>query len=168
MDTKAKRIDLDKGVFTANGKTYYIEGELSIERYCEYQILEKELGFGVTMKSMFESLNMLWTHLNKMEFAEASVKVNNMIRGFAKMEEREPTILKICALYMNEENEDRSTINESMITDKIRNWKEEGLEMKDFFSVALGSVHGITDVYRKVARIISGEEKPGALSTKND
>lgn len=160
-NNQIKRIDLEGGVFMANGKKYFIEGQLTIARYMEFQVFEKELGFGVTFQSLFNGLNELWGYLNKMQFAEASVKVNDMIRGCAKIEEREPAVLKICALYINEENEDRFTITDDMITNKIRDWKTEGYDMKDFFMVAFSSVSGIIDASQKVSRIISGLEKPG-------
>lgn len=158
--TQLKRIDMEKGVFQANGKTYYIEGSLSIERYAEYQILEKELGLGVSFKSLFDGLQGLWHNLNKMQFAEASVKVNDMIRGVAKLEEREPAVLKICALYFNTEDEDRTTITHDQITQKIQDWKIEGLDMRDFFDHAFKLVNGFLSAYQKVSRIISGLEKP--------
>lgn len=159
--TELKRIDLEKGVFQANGKTYRIEGSLSIERYCEFQILEKELGFGVTFKSMFDTLNVLWTQINKMEFGMAAVTLNDTMRGMARLEEREPVVLKICALYINADGEDRSAFSQDMITQKIYDWKTEGYDMKDFFQVAFGSVTGFTEIYNRVSRIISGQEKPG-------
>lgn len=156
-----KKIDLQNGVFPANGKTYYIESSLTIERYVEFQILEKELGFGVTFKGMFDGLNELWTYINKMQFADAAVKLNNMLRGMAKLEEKEPAVLKICALYINEANEDRSVITQDMITHKIQDWKAEGYDMADFFQVAFTLVPGFIDAYQRVTRIISGQEKPG-------
>lgn len=157
-----KKIDLEKGIFQANGKTYFIESSLTIERYVEFQILEKELGFGVSFKAMFDGLNELWGYLNKMQFAEAAVKLNNMLRGMAKIEEKEPAVLKICALYINEESEDRSVITQDMITHKIQDWKAEGYDMRDFFQLAFTLVPGFIDAYQRVSRIISGLEKPGA------
>ena len=159
--TELKRIDLQKGIFEANGKTYKIEGSLTIERYCEFQILEKELGFGVSFKSMFDTLNVLWTKINKMEFGDAAVTLNDLLRGMAKLEEREPVFLKICALYINTEDEDRSTFSEDLYTQKIHDWKVEGYDMQDFFTVASNSVNGFIDAYQRITRIISGQEKAG-------
>lgn len=159
--TQLKRIDLQKGIFEANGKTYHIEASLTIERYCEFQILEKELAFNLSFKGMFDSLNALWTEVNKMQFGDAAVRINNLLRGMARLEEREPVFLKICALYINTEDEDRSVINQDVITQKIQDWKAEGYDMQDFFMVASNSVSGFIDAYQRITRIISGQEKPG-------
>lgn len=153
-----KRLDLEKGIFEANGKTYHIEGGLSIERYCEFQLLEKEMGYGTTFKAMFENHKKLYGMLNKQRFADCAIEVYNMMKGIAKLEEREPTILKICALFINTPEEDRESISQDLITQKIQDWKAEGLDMRDFFHVASASVNGFLEIYRTVTRIISGEE----------
>lgn len=152
-----KRIDFEKGFFEANGKKYFIEGGMSIERYAEFQIYEKELAYGLTVKGLFDKLGELWRMLNKLKFADAAVLLNDIIRGVSKLEDREPVVLKICALVINEENEDRTQFSQDMITRKILDWKTEGISMADFFRVASGSVNGLQEIYRKAARIISGE-----------
>lgn len=153
-----KRIDFEKGKFTANGKTYTIEGALSIERYAELQILEKELAYGFTVKDIFKKLKQLWEFLNKMKFAEAAVLIRDMMAGATRVGERTPTVLKICALFINTDDEDRATITQEMINKKIEDWKAEGVDMRDFFQVASSSIHGFLEVYESVSRIISDME----------
>jgi hypothetical protein len=153
-----KRIDFETGVFTANGKTYRIEGALSIERYAELQILEKELAYGFTVKNIFDKLKELWNLLNKLKFAEASVLVRDLMAGATRVAERTPTTLKICALFINTEDEDRTTITQETINKKIEDWKAEGIDIRDFFQVASSSISGFLEVYKSVTRIISGKE----------
>lgn len=153
-----KRIDLNKGVFEANGHQYHIEGALSIERYAEFQILEKEMGYGMTFKGIYDKLEKIYTQLNKLKFADAAVELNNIMRGVAKLEEREPVVLKICALFINRADEDRTTINQDVITQKIADWKAEGVDMRDFFLVASNSVNGYLEIYKTVTHTIMGEE----------
>lgn len=153
-----KRLDLSKQSFVANGVTYYIEQALSIERFCEYQILEKEAGFGMTFKKIFENLKELHGLMNNIKFVEASVKLDNLMRGVAKLEEREPTLLKICALFINSAEEDRTSINGDMITKKINDWKEE-YDVRDFFTLALNTVDGFIEIYANATQIISKAEK---------
>lgn len=152
-----KRIDFEAGTFQANGVNYTIEGALTIERYAELQILEKEMGYGVTFKGMFERLQNAYNLLNKQKFADAAVVINDIIRGVAKVQEREPTVLKICALFINADGEDRRALTEDMVNKKIADWKTEGIDMRDFFTVASNSVNGYLDVYRTVTRIISAQ-----------
>lgn len=153
-----KRLDMSKPSFVANGITYHIESALSIERFCEYQILEKEAGFGVTFKNLFNNLKELHALMNNVKFVEAAVKLDNMMRGVAKLEEREPTLLKICALFINTADEDRSTINSDMIGKKIEDWKQE-YDVRDFFQLALNTVDGFLEIYANATQIISGDRK---------
>lgn len=161
-----KRIDLQTGKFTANGVDYQIEGNLSIERYAEFQILEKELAYTTTFKGMYDKMVRLRDLMNKMRFVDAAVELNDLLIGVSKIEEREPTVLKICALFMNTPDEDRTTFTQDMITKKIADWKTEGLDMRDFFQVASDSVAGFLEVYRTVTRIISGTQKNPAVANQ--
>lgn len=156
-----KRIDFEKGKFEANGQTYTIEGALSIERYAELQILEKELAYGFTVKQIFDKLKLLWDYLNKLKFAEAAVLVRDLMAGATRVAERTPTTLKICALFINTDDEDRTTINQEMINKKIEDWKAEGIDMRDFFQVASSSINGFLEVYQSVTRIISAQDGSG-------
>jgi len=151
-----KRIDLNTGVFMANGKEYTVEQFLSVERYVEFQILEKELAFGVTFKAMFDMLDKLESQLNKINFANAAVTLSDIKRGLVKVQEREPVILKICALFMNTKDENRAIITQDMIDTKISDWKAEGLAMNDFFQVALTTVSGFLGIYQRVTQTITG------------
>lgn len=154
-----KRIDMDAGTFEASGKKYFIEGSLSIERYAHFQILEKELAYGFTTKGLYDELKKVTKLLDKLRFVDCAVSLVNLTRGVAKLEEREPVILKICALYCNTEDEDRAIITDDMITKKIQDWKTEGIDMRDFFALASSSVNGLHEIYQSVIRDIS--ETPG-------
>lgn len=151
-----KRLDLKQQSFEANGTKYFIETGLSIERFCEYQILEKEAGFGISFKKIFENLKKVHGLMNEVKFVEAAVALDNLMRGVAKLEEREPTLLKICALFINTTDEDRTTINNDMVVKKIEDWKAE-YDVRDFFTLALNTVDGFLEIYANATRIISGE-----------
>jgi hypothetical protein len=164
-----KRIDFEKGTFSANGKEYCIEGGLSIERYAEMQILEKELAYGFTVKGIFDKLRSLWDLLNKLKFAECVIIVNDLMRGAARVQERENAVLKICALFINYEDEDRTAFSQDLMNAKIKDWQTEGIDVRDFFAVALNSVSGFLEVYQIVTRtILDQTEKPAAVSQKQD
>lgn len=150
-----KRLNLNEPTFTANGRTYYIEQGLSIERYVEFQILEKELAFGMTFQQLINKNKELYKVLNRGELVNASVLVNNIVQGLAKVVEREPTALKMCALFINEEAEDRTVWNQDLIVRKIEDWKREGIDVRDFFALALNSVNGFLNIYNKMCQIIS-------------
>jgi hypothetical protein len=152
-----KRIDLQSGVFEANGKTYTIEQYLSIERYCEHQILEKELAYPMTFKKTWDKLMDIKNHLNKLRFVEASVALMDLLRGWQKIEEREPTVLKICALFCNTEDEDRTIFTKDLYTAKIQDWKKEGYAVNDFFWLASNMVAGLVECYKGLTPTTLGQ-----------
>lgn len=150
-----KRIDFEAGKITGkSGKVYMIESSLSVERYVHFQLYEKEMAYGLTVKGLFDNLKALYELNNKMKFADMAVKLNDLMRGVVKIQERQPAILKICALYINEEGEDRSTCKQDMIDAKVKDWAE--YDIRDFFAVAMRSVHGLIEIYLNVTQSISG------------
>lgn len=158
MATELKRIDLTKPSFYANGIKYNIESSLSIERFCEYQLLEKEAGFNMSFKSLFDNLLELHGLMNSVKFVEAAVLLDNMMRGVAKLEEREPVMLRLCTLFINTDDEDRTIINNDLMVKKIEDWKKE-YDVRDFFTLALNTVDGFLGIYENVSQSILGNKK---------
>jgi hypothetical protein len=156
-----KRIDLTKSSFMANGKEYFIEHGFSIERYCEYQILEKELAFGYTFSKLYEELTTIYNLMNKTKFVECAVMLHNITNGISKVSEREPTMLKLCALFINTADEDRTTVNADLIGRKLEDWKLEGYDVRDFFTLALNTLDGFINVYKKLTQDISQIQSVG-------
>ena len=158
---QVKRIDMESGVFTANGHIYRIEALLSMERYAEYQALEKELIYGMDSKAMFAELRILWNNLDKQQFAASSVKVYDMMKAVQLVQTRESTAIKMCTLFINRDDEDRTKIDTAIMTAKINDWKEEGIAAQDFFVLASSSINGFRELSETITRIVSGLEQPG-------
>lgn len=154
MAKELKKLNPEARSFDANGKTYYIESSLSIARFHQYQIYEKEAGFSLTFKTLVDELKAVYELLNTMKVADASVRINNVLVGTARLQEKESVLLKICALFMNLEDEDRGEINDDMISAKIEDWKNE-YEVEGFFSRALNTVNGFFKHYAEMHQIIS-------------
>jgi hypothetical protein len=153
-----KKIDFQQGWFMANGKKYIIESGFSIERYAFYQKYQIELGYNCTFDKMFQEWERVVMLANKLQFSDIVIIAYNMSRAIAKLDEKEPAVLKLCALFVNEENEDRRTITEDMITAKIRDWQEEGIDVGDFFTLASNTITGFITAYKKVSQSISQAE----------
>jgi hypothetical protein len=149
-----KRIDFEKGSFTANGTDYFIEGSLSAGRYCEFLVMEKEFSYGLTTQALHDKIEELIVLWKKDEF-KAAVMLNDMQRGVLKVTERQPAALKICALFINAKGEDRAVFTNEMLDRKLNDWKAENIAMEDFFSVASNSVNGFLQIYAKLTRNIS-------------
>lgn len=165
-NTALKRIDISKGRFVANKKTYIIETGFSIERYAMYQKLQIETGFGVTFEDMFKNWETVVTLANNLKFSDIVILSYNMGKGMMKLEEKEPLVLKMCALFINEEKEDRRTINDDMISQKIHDWKEEGYDVRDFFTLALNTINGYIDSWKKLTQAISENTETVEQSVK--
>ena len=149
-----KHLDVNASHFFANGKKYIIESDLSIERFVEYQILEKEAGFGITFEDFFNNLENVYNSLNENKIADASVKLYNLMNGVADMKKREPMLLRMATLFINEESEDRATITADRMSAKIEDWKKEYF-VESFFVLASNLVNGYANVYERVIHNIS-------------
>lgn len=157
MEKQLKVLPFDASEFEANGKKYFIETNLSISRFVEYQILEKEAGFGITFDDFYNNLENVYNSLNDNKVADASVKLYNLMSGVINVQKKEPILLKMAALFINEENEDRSTITADQITRKIEDWKTD-FYVEGFFALASNLVSGYATIYARVVQHISERE----------
>lgn len=158
-----KRIDMTKTSFIANGKEYFITSFLSVARFCEFQIFEKEFAYSTDLKTLFKEVNschkMLKEAVNFGTVSDVIVKLDNLQRGIARLEEKEPTALKLCALFINTEKEDPAFWSVDLMNVKIEDFKDSGIEMKDFFQLALTSQHSFIDIYNQMSEKFSQIEK---------
>lgn len=148
MENQVKQIPIDGTPFQANGKTYYLENDLSIDRWIKMQSLQIELGFGVEFEEMQRNWKSILEMAQKSRFADIVIMAHNTVNGISKAYSREPMILKFCALFFNVEGEDTGIITDSMITAKIEDWKAEGLGIDGFFVFSLGKVNGFAESFK--------------------
>lgn len=147
--------------FSANGKNYIIEEKLSIARAIESSKIELELfdmnvsNFKATLIAIYNDLN--GTNPDKtIKFADGAVKVHNLINKMNKAFTMDTMpVLRYCALFINEENEDRRIITDQMIADKINDWQEGGYELISFFLLLLSLVKGGKEEFKKFIQDIS-------------
>lgn len=66
--------------------------------------------------------------------------------GIVKLQEKEPTLLKMAALFINTKDEDRASITQDQISRKIEDWSQE-YDVRDFFQFALSTIKNFTAVY---------------------
>ncbi|MGN6491161.1 MAG: hypothetical protein ACTHLE_04135 [Agriterribacter sp.] len=157
---KLKTIDTAEGTyFVANGKKYYIESSMSVGRYAYFEKIETELGFGRSFAEIIDALKGAMTDINSQKQGEAYVKLSNLIRGIAHMNIKKPHVFRYCALFINSEDEDRSTISEDLINAKFTDWEKEGLDHEPFFSFALNSLPGFRERYTSLIQNTSAGRK---------
>lgn len=140
------------GSFIANEKEYFIEDNLSIDRWIYMQELVVQLGFGVEYQEMQQNWFSVIDMADKQKFAQIVIMAHNMVNGVSKVYSREPMILKFCSLFMNTADEDRGTITEDLISRKIADWKKEGLGIDGFFEFSLLKVKGLAEGFRNATQ----------------
>jgi len=153
-----KKIDLSDLKFTANGKEYFVEPEISAKRFAVMQELEIELGFGVTYKKMFEGLGEAYELLNAGRNADAAVHIHQIREGIAGLENREFPIMQYCACFVNTKDEDRRDWDEKIMAEKIEDWNKEGISYLSFFPLAINMVRGLKVNYVQYIQDTSKKE----------
>lgn len=154
-----KVIDINSKEFVANGKTYYIESSLSFKRFLMYQKLQIECGYEVGFYGLYEKIKKIYELCDKMKFAEIAVLTHNIISGIAKVDERKIPALQLCALFINEKNEDRHIINDDIVDRKIADWEAEKLDILPFFQLAAISMKGFMDAYKEITQTTLENQK---------
>jgi len=141
--------------FEANGKKYIVEDKLSIARSIEASKLELEL-FELNTKTLKGVLISAYNDLNgtnkdkTVKFADAAIKIHNLVNKIDKnLNFKDVPVLRYCALYVNEEKEDRRTITDEQITSKINDWQEGGLEFTGFFLLVLSVLPSVKKDFSK-------------------
>lgn len=135
-----KEINWNEQSFMANGKKYFLEKNVSIQRAVFAESAKIELESGLRLGKYTEDWEKIWKMLNspdKSHFADIAVIVHDHLRSFNNFLQDVPAILKLCACFINSEEEDRRYINQDMVNAKIEDWTKEGLSMKSFFLLGL-------------------------------
>ena len=142
-------IDLSVNSFDANGRKYLVHDSIGIDRYEQYELLQQQIAWGIDFEGMFKKLQNLRDLLNKVQFVDASVQLENMQAGIVrKVEGRAHQVLLMCALFMNREYENTAVWDHTLALEKIADWKAANISMDFFFGFALHLVPGFTDVYK--------------------
>lgn len=136
--TELKTPDAKELKFVANGKNYVIETKLSIARRIVYDKLVAEISTGLDLKEQFTQ----WKEVYQLcqdkspHYADIAVRAHNQMTAVKNWEERRDPIAMLCALFINEETEDRRYITDESIKAKIADWEAEGIDHGFFSHVA--------------------------------
>lgn len=143
-----KKIDFTKGSFKAKGKEYFFSDALSVARYEEFEKLQILFGYNLSYDDLYQNLTEVYNELNKTQFVKASVLIYNLLDATKrKADNKVHPALQICALFCNEKKEDATKYDAVLMNEKIKNWREEGYAMVDFFSLAANLVKGFVRNY---------------------
>lgn len=137
-----------------SGKTYKIEPEkISTKRFREYEILSLMLAFSSDFKTFYTTLTdiikQIETISNIGQVFAILTKLKNLVAGIGNYTQNsEPKIIRFCALFCNEENEDVTKFTDDMIKSKYDDWGN--IPIQDFFLLASEVIPSFKESYRMV------------------
>ena len=157
-----KMIDLSTEIFHANGRTYFIQDSLSVNRYEIFLKMQPELGFNTTFNKMAESFNRIVELMSDnvvtggviKEVIEIGVNQVSAIKHFD--ENRAPLMLYFCTLFCNHQDEDLAVWDRRLAHLKIEDWRKEGIAIQNFFLLAQKSLAGFSQNYQHQLAELSG------------
>ena len=164
--------------FEANGKNYIIEDKLSIARSVEASKMELhlfDLSSNVIKNRLIDAYNDLNGNNKEkiVKFADAATKIHNLVNQIGtNLNFKDLPVLNYCALYINEEKEDRRTITVERIKEKVNDWQEAGFEISGFFLLVLSVLPSVRKDFEKYIQNISEKAnlvknpKPNTLKQK--
>lgn len=156
-----KPLPVNDKKFTANGNVYFIEDHISISRWNRYEELQLEVAYGTNVKAMQEKLGEVYDLINQQKFADAAVHLHNIRVGVEQLTDdtRYNAVVRMCALIINREGEDRRYISEEIMLQKINDWETEGYDMGSFFAIAISSIPGCIEIFNSITQGISPIKK---------
>ncbi len=167
MSNSLKEINFEDKQFTANGKTYFVEQSLSYRRWIEWRKIQPQLAFDCDYGTMFAQLRKAYDLLNQRDQKplDAGNILFNLMNGIQQaMDDKQvPLVMRLCALFMNTADEDRTTITEEMIQVKADDFNTEGISMHSFFLFAISSIPNFIPNYESTIQDIS----QGILKSEN-
>jgi hypothetical protein len=132
-------IDARNAFNGADGLVFFIEPPelLGIDRKRAFDKALTKAAFGVGVKALIKNLLDIRTAFNKQEMAEVGHLITTQIATASNIHERSEATLEICALFMNEESEDRTKVpTDAQVEEKITNWNNAGIPYSFFVHCA--------------------------------
>jgi hypothetical protein len=152
--SELKHIDFKEKEFEANGRKYYVQLDgISIGRFMHYETLVNKVTFGTDFMGMFETLKRIYVS------ATDGMNVLKALKDIGDLSYNQMAVIKdhneskfnqtilLCTLFLNRSDEDLTTWDERLASDKIEDWKAEGIDMNDFFLLALRQIEGFREAY---------------------
>lgn len=155
-----KVIDFSKKQFTCDGRTFYVQDSLSFNRYRELQRISIEFGYSTTFIELFKEIQKCYDFVqtNK-NWGDLAVTLYNILNGISTIGVKDAPALRLCALFINEADEDVTIYDEAKIQEKIDCWAKE-LDVSPFFHMAVNLVGGWMPAYKLTTQSILNTDAP--------
>lgn len=150
--------------FMAMGKKYVIldaeKDGITIERWTAFQKMSLVVGYAATFGDFTRNLDKAIQLCNGVvtkthNFTDLALHLSAMKKGIVDAEKKSYDFsLYFCTLFIVEETEDLTKFDESFAAEKIKNWNDEGYDMKDFFLLARHGIPEYWEYYKKTLQEI--------------
>ena len=140
--------NVDKN-FECDGRKFEVTDSLSFTRYKELQKISLEFGFSATFEDIFNNNQKAIDAYNKHDYFTMSIILYKIQEGIKTIEDKDDPSLRLCALFINEPDEDPTKYNEAMMKSKIDCWGKE-MDIAPFFYLAASLVPGWMPAYKLV------------------
>lgn len=158
--TDLRKIDFSREkYFECGGKKFFVTDSLSFVRWRILQKISLEFGYSATFEQMFDNLKSAVASYDKHEYFNMSVTLYKIMEGIKNLEDKDDPALRICGLFVNEENEDPTVYSDALIQAKIDCWAKE-ISVDSFFYLAASLIPGWMPAYQILIR--NGSEKEGS------
>ncbi len=144
---------IEAGKFEANGKKFVIEPELSFNRFAKMKEFLIEFGYSKDFDSLFSEMKKTWELLDGSHFAHACTTLWNCMEGALNIKGKFDISFKICALFCNYIDEDKTVYDEAIEKNKIEDWAKE-YAVTGFFLLANSLLTSSSPVYQNVFQSI--------------
>ena len=171
-----KRIDFKKNFILCEKpfdnedkpRKYYFHDTMSVDYYEIYEDIEMLLAKGRSYADVYNSQKKIHELLNQSKMADAAIEnFNSMTLVSEKLQKREHPALKMVALFACGECENRDKYDNVVMDKKIRDWRNEGFAMEDFFQLAFSLVEGFLESYREVSQGLLSKPQSSKASKKS-
>jgi hypothetical protein len=152
--------------FECQGRKFFVNDTISFNRFEKLKEFSLEFGFSATFQDIFMNLKKAWEELNKLQLADASVIIHNIMKGITILEQKEDVSFRIAALFINEQSEDDTEYNESKMKEKVECWAKE-FDATFFFNFAAGLVRNWMSAYDLTLKDITEKNNQTLKDTKS-
>lgn len=154
-----RTIDFKEKKFECGGRTFYVQDSLSFNRFRELQRISIEFGFSTTFVELFKEIQKCYDYVqtNK-NWGDLAVTLFNLLHGVSSIDNKDAAAIRLCALFINEKDEDVTVFDEAKMKDKIECWAKE-LDVSPFFHLAASLVDGWMPAYNITIRNTSDVNK---------
>jgi hypothetical protein len=139
-------IDTD---WECGGKHFYITDSLGFIRYKKSQEFMLEFGFSMSFLDIYHNLEVARDYFDKGQYYNMAVTHHKIMEGVKNINDKDDPALRLCALFINEKDEDLTKYDEAQMKAKINCWASE-LEVSPFFYLAANLMKDWTNAYQKL------------------